>query len=80
MPIYEFRCGDCGKVYEKLVRERDEELEIKCPECGSEEAARVISRANSIIGGAKGKRTTLTSKSCSPESSCHTLEIPGVGD
>lgn len=80
MPIYEFRCVQCGEVYEKLIRESDEKIELKCPECGSDTADRVISRANSIIGGSKGKRTTLTRKSCGPGSSCHTLEIPGAGD
>ncbi len=80
MPIFEFRCVSCGKVFEKLIRDRDQEVEIKCPECGSEEADRVISRSNSIVRGSKGNKTKLTSKSCSPGSSCHTLEIPGAGD
>jgi putative FmdB family regulatory protein len=80
VPIFEFRCAACGKLFEKLFGQADEKVEIKCPECGSEEADRVISRANSIMGRGKGKDTKLTTKSCGPGSSCHTLEIPGAGD
>ncbi|MEW6725903.1 FmdB family zinc ribbon protein [Desulforudis sp. 1088] len=80
MPIYEFRCAACGRLFEKLFRDAGEKVEIKCPDCGSEEADRVISRANAVMGSGKGKKAKLTTKSCSPGSSCHTLEIPGAGD
>jgi putative FmdB family regulatory protein len=41
MPLYEFQCNDCGKVFEILVRNaRDNRAE--CPHCGSP-ARRIIS-------------------------------------
>ncbi|MEW6447805.1 MAG: zinc ribbon domain-containing protein [Bacillota bacterium] len=79
MPIFEFRCLQCGNLFEKLFLDQQEEIELKCPRCGSDSLDRVISRANSMMG-TKGKKPTLTTKSCSPGSSCTTLELPGYGD
>lgn len=31
MPLYEYRCEDCGHVFEKLLIHADEEVE--CPRC-----------------------------------------------
>lgn len=35
MPMYSYRCGQCGHVFEELVAmsKRDE---VRCPECGEE--------------------------------------------
>lgn len=79
MPIFEFRCLQCGNLFEKLFLEQQEEIELKCPGCGSESLNRVISRANSVMG-TKGVKPTLTTKSCGPGSTCATLELPGYGD
>ena len=32
MPIYEYKCQDCGTRFEKLVRRTGDEVE--CPSCG----------------------------------------------
>ena len=34
MPIYEYRCEDCGSHFEKLVRRSAETSELECPSCG----------------------------------------------
>jgi len=34
MPIYEYRCQDCGTRFEKLVRGQADESELACPACG----------------------------------------------
>jgi putative FmdB family regulatory protein len=34
MPIYEYRCQDCGARFEKLVRRASETSDIECPSCG----------------------------------------------
>lgn len=79
MPIFEFRCAKCGKLFEKLFRDSDEKVEIKCPDCGSDLVERVISKTNYAMGSGKSKQTTLTKRQCGTNS-CATLEIPGVGD
>jgi len=81
MPIYEFRCLKCGNVFDKLFKSSNEKVEIKCPQCQSDSFERIISKTNYVMGTGKGgKKPKLTTKSCSPGSSCSTLEIPGVGD
>ena len=34
MPIYEYKCDDCGTKFEKLVRRSSEAGEQECPSCG----------------------------------------------
>lgn len=81
MPIYEFRCVECGNLFEKLFITSNEEVDIKCPKCQSGSFERVISRANHIMGSGKGgKKPTVTTKSCSSGNDCVTLEIPGADD
>lgn len=33
MPIYIYECQNCGKTFEKFVRRRKEEEDLKCPHC-----------------------------------------------
>ncbi|WP_273333823.1 FmdB family zinc ribbon protein [Dictyoglomus turgidum] len=40
MPIYEYRCENCGEKFEKLVM-GDEE--ITCPKCGSKKIIKLLS-------------------------------------
>ena len=44
MPIYEFRCNDCGKISEFLFIKTDEPLIPQCKRCKSEKMTRVLSR------------------------------------
>jgi len=47
MPIYEYRCEDCRKKFEKFVRYPDRETPengaIECPVCGKANLTRLIS-------------------------------------
>jgi len=42
MPIYEYRCKECSRVFELLVRGAEGEGP-ECPECGSGELKRLFS-------------------------------------
>ena len=42
MPIYEFRCDECGRTSEHLMASGDEE-NIICGSCGSTKMTRVLS-------------------------------------
>ncbi len=78
MPIFEFRCLECGNLFEKLFLNSDQKTDVACPECQSQSFERVVSRANYAIGaGPGGKRPKIMTKSCNPSSQCTTLEIPG---
>jgi putative FmdB family regulatory protein len=64
MPIYEYACKPCGKVFEELVIRRSDEDQIVCPSCSSGEVSRVMSRpAAARADGAGGGRP---SRSCGP--------------
>ena len=34
MPIYEYRCNDCGVDFEKLVLRSADRTNLRCPSCG----------------------------------------------
>lgn len=44
MPIYEYRCEDCGRRVSVLIRRLDQENEATCPRCGSRKLSRLWSR------------------------------------
>jgi len=43
MPIYEYRCQQCGEQFEKLIHRQAEESELACPKCGERELKRELS-------------------------------------
>ena len=53
MPIYEYQCEKCRKVFNFLVRSVSTHKPPKCPKCGHPKMSRVISRFAAV-----GKRGT----------------------
>lgn len=47
MPIYEYRCLNCGRISEIFLRNLDNE-NIKCPICGSENLEKLLSASYAI--------------------------------
>ncbi len=43
MPVYEFKCGDCGQVFEVMGKYEEREKPHTCPGCGSEKVKQAIS-------------------------------------
>jgi putative FmdB family regulatory protein len=55
MPMYEYRCADCGRLYEQLRRMSDAEKDLRCPHCDSEDVRRLTSAcAVRSTGGSGG--------------------------
>ncbi|MFZ2445220.1 MAG: zinc ribbon domain-containing protein [Syntrophobacteraceae bacterium] len=78
MPIYEFRCVNCGNIQEFILAGSDENLEMKCGECNGEDLERVMSRTNYSMGsGASGPGPSATTRTCAPGKSCTSIELPG---
>ncbi len=50
MPIYEYRCQDCGEELEKLQRMSDDPL-VDCPACGKPALKRLVSAAGFRLKG-----------------------------
>jgi len=81
MPIYEFKCLDCHEYMEILVMgAQDDQVEMKCKQCGSELLERILSTTNfSVAGGGAAAgvaKPSTESRSCSG-GSCTTWNIPG---
>jgi putative FmdB family regulatory protein len=43
MPVYEFKCSDCGHVFEVMGKYEEREKEHTCPSCGSARVKQAIS-------------------------------------
>ncbi len=55
MPIYEYKCKDCGKVIEILKKGSES---VECPECGSKNLEKLISRPGAILMESSSHPTT----------------------
>ena len=53
MPIYEFKCNECGKEFEKFVLSYSQISDVKCPECNSKNVVKKVS-ACAVGGGDSG--------------------------
>lgn len=67
MPIYEFRCNDCGSNFEDLVRKEEDFQSVICPVCGSGTTSKQISSFAARIAGAgnSAPASRSNSQSCS---------------
>ena len=79
MPIYEFRCANCGHVQEVLVSTSSGEVDMKCEECQGEVMERIMSRVAFAMGSSSGEASgpSATTKNCGPGNSCTTITLPG---
>ena len=50
MPIYEYRCADCGHEMEAIQKISADPL-TSCPQCGSEGLKRLISQTSFMLKG-----------------------------
>jgi putative FmdB family regulatory protein len=41
VPLYEYRCAGCGRLFERLVRSWNEA--VSCPACASEQVEKQVS-------------------------------------
>jgi putative FmdB family regulatory protein len=79
MPIYEFKCLECGEYFEILVMKSEESVEMACPKCKSESFERILSSTNYAMGegAGAGKGASAQTRNCS-SGSCTTFTIPGA--
>ncbi len=78
MPIYEFRCLKCSECFEFLSINQDDQVELRCPKCESEDFERVLSVSGHSMGCASTKSDIAQSqtRSC-PNGTCTTYNLPG---
>lgn len=55
MPIYEYKCDDCGTKFEKLVRRPSEATDIGCPSCGQNHLKQEFSTFAALANGTSSR-------------------------
>jgi putative FmdB family regulatory protein len=72
MPIYEYRCDDCGTKFEKLVRRTSDVPEIECPSCGEKHLQQEHSTfaAHAGAGSKSAEMPSCPSGRCSNPGMC----------
>ncbi len=80
MPLYEFRCLKCNDCFEFLVMNQDDQVELRCPKCKSEDFERVLSVSCHAVSSesSRGEAASSKTRSC-PGGTCTTYDIPGPG-
>ena len=51
MPIFEYKCDDCGAVFELLTTSSDDNKEVHCDKCNSKNVTKLISAGSALSGG-----------------------------
>jgi len=74
MPIYEYRCEDCGTQFEKLVRRMSETPDVECPSCGERHVKQELSvfsaHANGATKSSSSEMPVCPSGRCSNPGMC----------
>lgn len=76
MPIFEFKCQNCGNKFEELLRGKDSLNNLYCPYCQNKNIEKIISkfsiaqgrnafRSNSIEKDSTSKCSGCSANSCS---------------
>jgi len=58
MPIYDYKCHDCGKVFEFFASASYDAITLVCPDCGKKNLEKMIS-APALV-----KNSTRTGTTC----------------
>ena len=52
MPIYSYKCANCGKKFDEFQKTIQEEIHLNCPACNSGEVEKIMSAHS--VGKASG--------------------------
>ena len=52
MPIFEFKCQDCGRVFEEFFAPGESREDLKCPACVSANVKKLLSACVTKVSGA----------------------------
>ena len=77
MPLYEYRCGECGKKFETLVWP-SRPAAVACRHCGSPKVEKLVSRF-ATAGGRKSEDSDLGGDDFGGEGAGEDFESGGLG-
>jgi len=68
MPIYDYRCKDCGTLYDVLHKGKEIIEDNRCPSCGSMKYTKLLSLPSIISNGRSAAQ--CDSNACEMDKSC----------
>jgi putative FmdB family regulatory protein len=68
MPLYEFRCADCGQIFDRLQSFQAESP--ACAACGSGEVNRLISLIGGLVGSGSAGSPRASGGGCGCGGAC----------
>lgn len=69
MPVYEYKCNSCSKIFELFVRSSEDMSDIRCPECNADSVKRIMS-SYSAFGSQQGDSDLSGSSNSYPSCGC----------
>lgn len=75
MPIYEYECGECGRISEFIENITTEKPNVICSHCGSNRLSRILSRGFIPKGGTFSEEVSGKT-CCEREERCERPRVP----
>lgn len=69
MPIFDYKCRNCGSKFERIVRSGGDN--VACPECGCDAAERQFSGFAVGRASCKNEEGCAHSHKCCSDNCCH---------
>ena len=76
MPIYEYRCEECGAEFEKRVARVADSASVGCPSCGQ---TRVAMRFSTFATVTSGSKQSASMPGCPSAGCCPNRGTCGMG-
>lgn len=70
MPIYEYKCADCGSKYEQIRRMSEADNGLECPKCKSEQVKRELYSSFATTSSSTGSGGQLPMMGCGANNCC----------
>jgi putative FmdB family regulatory protein len=64
MPMFEYRCGSCGREFEELVLSPSAEKGVRCPDCGAAGVQKKMSCFTGMVGASTSGEAVPAPPSC----------------
>lgn len=75
MPIYEYKCNQCGDESE-ILHKSSNITSVECPGCGSEDMEKLISAPGAVM--TKGATAAQPMPACPNREACGSRACPGA--
>jgi putative FmdB family regulatory protein len=59
LPIFEFRCKSCQRIYESLIMSSSGEKDLSCPYCGHRKREKLVSRVSVLRSSSQKHRDRM---------------------